>query len=532
MTKKNLLILLMIIFIPLCCFAQKEGKLKFGTYGSYKGMVANNKPMGKGVLTYKWKESTFAVKMIDKISGKFYENIVNDATISFAARKCTYEGKLKYDIVENGKLAITLLEGKLNLDGQEYLVFNEVYQSDGEKSTCTFGTGDSSGLYGYVKTEDFEIKESIFTINGKQLINNRLEIPVQLKSFVFLKTSVSVDRYDGCQLNIHDKVIGYKDDVIIPIRFKDNICIYNADKNLSISFIGKLQKFRNEYNLYNLESVGFVRQFNDGTVMNGERENINIIKQQGEDTDYSSDILFIGEINYGNGDKYKGKFILDSKGYNSFDDFLKKVSFENLTLGSGVLTKANGEEIITKSIQEKRRDYLLNEVHKCDSIWSLTLNKSDKSFIKNHLENKTFSYSKNVVDNNYRFTINVNFTSNNNVKIKAKLIPLTTKAIPSSKPELGTLISMFSSISETIDYDGEYSLIDGVVYLRRDGKPFFKMAAGNRVPNTKDIYLAEQSLEKEKEKLQKITIGDDSLTLITNHPIAFISGKQIYTIEK
>ena len=90
----------MIFFIPLCCFAQKEGKLKFGTYGSYKGMVANNKPMGKGVLTYKWKESTFAVKMIDKISGKFYENIVNDATISFAARKCTYEGKLKYDIVE------------------------------------------------------------------------------------------------------------------------------------------------------------------------------------------------------------------------------------------------------------------------------------------------------------------------------------------------------------------------------------------------------------------------------------------------
>ena len=45
---RYLLLQLMFVLIPLCSFAQKDGKIKFGEYASYKGGVSNNTPMGEG----------------------------------------------------------------------------------------------------------------------------------------------------------------------------------------------------------------------------------------------------------------------------------------------------------------------------------------------------------------------------------------------------------------------------------------------------------------------------------------------------
>lgn len=529
---RYLLLQLMFVLIPLCSFAQKDGKIKFGEYASYKGGVSNNTPMGEGTLTYKWEESTITVRMVDKITGNFSDKIVENATVDFAARGCSYRGKLKFEIGERGKLIITMISGVLNLKGNEYNIENEIYQADGEKSTCGFGTIDEYGDKSYLKTTDHQIRESMLTMYNEDIFKKTMRLPIQAKSYVFVVTRASTDRYEGCRIEIYDKVLGYRGDELIGVRYDGKVCIYTSvSKKTVIGCTGRITKNQGLYHI-NAKHIQFIRYLFDGTVVKGKKYEPSSERLQGQDTDYGNQELFTGEIVYSNGDVFEGKFILDSENCKSFYDLIENATLQNITLGSGVTTTTTGEKIISKSVHEKRRDEVIREIEKCDSIWNLKMNKSNMSAVKAHLAGKTFAYGKKVIKDNYLFAISVEFVNEKTVKISSGLLPLTERAMPSTKQDLGVMLSMFSSISEKIDYSGEYALIDGHIYLRRDNRNALVSVSKKEIINSADVYSAELCLKDMKDMMQKLDVYNNFSSLKSKQPIPFISEEQIYHLDK
>lgn len=510
MTKKNLLIQLMIVFIPLCCFAQKEGKLKLGTYGSYKGIVSNNKPMGSGVLTYKWKESTFAVKMIDKISGKFSGNIVNDATISFAVRKCFYIGNLKYEIQGRDNLVITMLDGVLDLKGKKYNIKNGVYISNGEKSNCEFGNNNILQIGALYKDDYLDIG-GIITAS----LPIRLEIPVSLN------ISISVDRYDGCQLtNIKEisgnPILSIKDEKY-NLDFKDNLKYEDSGINLELS--GHLSRNNGSYS-YISTSSKVRKEYIDGTHIEAYYDR--------------SSSSYVGKIIYSNGDIYNGDFLVD---YNDLlDKNYKTGIIHNI---NGVLRKANGDEIGFGKMKKKEpspEDIKAAEeikllLAKCDSLWHMKTKKCNKDIVKRHLVGKKYAYyeDSSIAGIPIKRKTIVSFIDEDSISVRVEPMMTSETHLPENYMQLHMFLGYSEKFGEDQKFDGEYTFLNGHLILRMDYRYYLKKLVSENMW-LKPHQVIDMDLKNCSEnRIKEYVVSKDFKSLIPYIPKGY--SNQIYRVE-
>lgn len=501
----------MIVFIPLCCFAQKEGKLKFGTYGSYKGMVANNKPMGEGVLTYKWKESTFAVKMIDKISGKFSGNIVDDAIISFAARKCFYMGNLKYEIQGRDKLVITMLNGVLDLKGKKYNIKNGVYLSNGEKSTCEFGENNIMQIGALYKDDYLDIG-GIITAS----------LPVKLEIPISLNISISVDRYDGCQLTNIKEISGnptlsIKDEKY-NLDLNENLKYEDAGINLELS--GQLRRNNDSYS-YISTSSKVKREYKDGTYI-----------EAYYDRSCSS---YVGNIIYSNGDIYNGSFLIEYK--DLLDQNYKTGVIHNI---NGILRKANGDEIGFGKLKKKEpspEDIKAEEeiklmLAKCDSLWYMKTKKCNKDIVKRYLVGKKYAYYKDssIAGIPIKRKTIVSFIDEDSVSVRVEPILTSETHLPENYMQLHMFLGYSEKFGEDQKFDGEYTLVNGHLILRMDYRYCLKKIVSENMWLKPHQVIDMDLKDCSENRIKEYIVSKDFKSLIPYIPEGY--SNQIYRVEK
>ena len=510
MTKKNLLILLMIIFIPLYCFSQKEGKLKFGDYAFYKGLVLNGKPDGEGTLTYKWKESTFAVKMIDKISGKFSGRIVEDATVTFAARKCSFQGKLRFDIGERGILTITMFDGVLILNGNEYSIINETYQADGEKSTCIFGQKyRNNTIEVNQSSEKSNIYVSVTDFKGS------LMLPIQIYTPTYIETSISVDRYNGCTLDVRNESQGRQKIAISDKCFSllDNrSLIYEApDGNVNLTFEGNVNNLGGAQ--MDATLVYIMKKYTNGVIIKAS----------------CNKGIYKGKIYYPNGEYYDGSFIINDN--DNVHDILDKDKLAEFYHVDGILTKLNGEKIAIND-EERALSFIREKLAICDSIWNVRVKQSDKDVIKNVLVGKKYTHIKDVKIANVRLKAKtvISFIDETKVSIRMEAVTTSETKLPTNIAQMHMFLGLSENFGEDVKFDGSYVLVNGHIILRMDYRHCLeKFATKNSWVKAKDIVDKEWLDHCGENMISDYKLSKDYKTLTPFTPNGY--SNQVFRIE-
>lgn len=499
------------MFIPLFCFAQKEGKLKFGDYASYKGFILNEKPNGEGTLTYKWKESTFAVKMIDKISGKFSGRIVEDAVVEFAARKCSFKGKLRFDIGERGMLTITMFHGVLNLNGNDYSIVNETYQADGEKSTCIFGNQYTNTIEVNQSSEKSNIYVSGLNFKGP------LMLPIQIYTPTSIKTSISVDRYNGCTLDIQGKSKGNLKIAISDKRFSllnNRSLIYEApDGSVNLTFEG------------NVNNLGGTQM--DATLAYIMKKYANGITIKASWDKESS--LYKGKINYPNGEYYDGSFSIN--GNSHVHDILDKEKLAEFYHVDGILTTVNGKKVPIND-NERAKSIIRKKLAQCDSIWDIRVKQSNKDLIKSVLVGKKYSHIKKMEIANVHFNAKTVITFIDETKISIRMNAESTSEtkLPTNMIQMHMFLGLGENFGEDVKFDGSYILVDGHIILRMDYRHCLeKFVAKNKLAQPKEIVQKEWLDNCCEDMISDYKLSKDYKTLTPFIPNG--NSNQIFRIE-
>ena len=333
--KKYLIQIILIIF-PLCLHAQKEGKIKFSEYASFKGIVSNNKPMGKGQLTFKWSK-----KQVENIVGVFNGNIVSEAQVDLIPEGCHYSGMLKYEINSNeGTIVINFVNGVLTLGSRNYNVKNVQYKSDCKSMVFSLGTKQRGEFYN-INVVDINAS-NVYTVDFMDFYKSNRGFP-QIKEIGNENAVIkeNVKRTNLLQLKITNSTIEVLNENGLPkssvisndgeMIIRNQTLTYNLSKSLKLTFTGideSSNKFKVEKN------SSFELELKDKTKIKGKPDVIN---------------SYLGSIQYGNGNVYDGKFSLNIN--NSLVQYVNEATEKDITLTNGRMTSTDGT---STAIKEKK----------------------------------------------------------------------------------------------------------------------------------------------------------------------------------
>ena len=511
MIKKIYYLLICSFIIPLSIYAQKEGKIKMGEFASYKGMVTDNQPIGEGVLSYKWKSSNFVVKLIDKISGTFNGNIVENANVTFAVKNCSYKGILSYYInSENGQLKILLKKGILTINGKEYPIKNQEYAADGKQSSCQFGKKNEEHFSTTELTVDKTAKKRATIIVGQDKLAKirgiKSETQATIPSSIIISTKtddITGVRYldvDETSANRNNRRRIVSDDGAFTVR-PNYISYTTPDKNITICYKGYTE-YQLSDDRFGLDDndvckmvspmiYGIKKRFANGTL-------VTLTLEDGKNN-------YSGTIEYINGDIQKGEFIITSNSsYNFIEEVIENSNVNNYHLINGVIKKADGTTIVqnTNSYWNNR---LKNEIAICDSLWNSQITKEGNLLAKKYLAGHIFEFTAKT-DGANEMIISANFLDESKIVIKAGWFPIkAVKNMDMSKKQNIALTAMLAnSFKESYEFEGEYSIIKGLIILRRDFKHYVTNSPGR---NAKELFEWYGEYKKEERKKIKGFVG-------------------------
>lgn len=335
--KKQLLLQIILILLPLCLYAQKEGKIKFGEYASYKGIVSNNNPMGKGLLTFKWSKD-----QAEKIIGVFNGNVVSDAQVDLIPEGCHYSGILKYEINSNeGIIYMNFVKGVLTIGSNNYNIKNILYESNSKSKVYSLGTKQRGEFYN-INVVDMNASD-MYSVDFMDFYKSNRGFP-QIKEIGNENTIIrkNVKRTNILQLKITDRTIEILNENGIPkssiisndgeMIIRNQTLTYNLSKSLKLIFTG-IDASSNKFKVEKNSSIEL--ELKDKTKINGKPDVIN---------------SYLGSIQFSNGNIYNGKFSLNVN--NTLVQYVNEATEKDITLTNGRMTNTDGTIIAIKEAQQ------------------------------------------------------------------------------------------------------------------------------------------------------------------------------------